>query len=441
MVFTLRDSLSNISFCDKQCSNLNNNKAKEDMIHYIEKKFPVKIIDRQYVPLNPHMLRNVSYHQHILSTLTNGNTYLLFLTQIDGINCCFYIDRKLKGGYTYPKIHCVKYRFDNELFEKETIFSGELIRDNDRKWFFIIADILVYKGNDTKNKNILSKYELIYDILKEEYKPDIHLEICPLQVKKLFRYDQIDTLIQDFIPNLSYVCKGIVFNTLDTKFTNYALILPRDRQIDVVDSHYIDSLIERKNPELLLTAKPLMDYSSSQLQSESSVSESSSSVLSSSVSSSSSYRNGFVDNKAKYNTVSPESAGIMANSNKSSYPTHKNTLSTTNNRVQSHTQTRTQINPNSAVFRVLNTESPDIYNLYCLNGNELSKNSVALIPTIKISQKMNHLFQQNDDSLEVNMECQFSKVFERWIPENVVKCSPYKTEKVEKIEKTLIQSN
>ena len=46
---------------------------------------------------------------------------------------------------------------------------------------------------------------------------------------------------------------------------------------------------------------------------------------------------------------------------------------------------------------VLNTESPDIYNLYCLDGNQLSKNSITLIPTIKISQKMNQLFQRNDD--------------------------------------------
>jgi hypothetical protein len=436
MVFTLRDSLSNISFCDKQCSNLNNNKAKEDMIRYVEKKYPIKIIDRQYVPLNPHMLRNVSYHQHILSTLTNGNTYLLFLTQIDGINCCFYIDRKLKGGYTYPKIHCVKYRFDNELFEKETVFSGELIRDNDRKWFFIIADILVYKGNDTKNKNILSKYELIYDILNKEYTQDIHMEICPLQVKKLFRYDQVDSMINDFIPNLSYVCKGIVFNTLDTKFTNYALILPRDKQLEVVDKTYIDSLIERKNPELLMNAKPVMDYSNNnQLQS--------------------SYNNDYIDPKAKYNTVSPETAGIVANStnynnsqnrtiNNNNYvnKTDRTMDSKNNSKINSNNNSNnnSKINSNNVIFRVLNTESPDIYNLYCLDGEQLSKNSIALIPTIKISQKMNHLFQQNDDSLEVNMECYFSKIFERWVPDKIVKSKPYTKDKVLNIEKNLIHS-
>lgn len=434
MVFTLRDSLSNISFCDKQCSNLNNNKAKEDLINYIEKKYPIKIIDRGYVPLNPHMMRNISYHQHILTTLTNGNSYVLFLTQVEGINCCFYIDRKLKGGYTFPKIHCVKYRFANELFEKETIFSGELIRDNDRKWFFILSDILVYKGQDTKSKNILSKFEMMNDILKEEYTADEHMEVCPLQIKKLFTYDQVDTLVQDFIPNLSYVCKGLLFNTLDSKFNNYALILPRERQIQVVDKSYIDSIIERKNPELMQNVMPVMDYSNN-INSQ----------------------DDYVDTKSKYNTVSPESAGLVANqsitevsnrdvsnsNNGNNMSNNTNTRNTTQSNsvmtattLESSNLRKSNITQNNVVFRILKTESPDIYNLYCLNSNELIKDSIALIPNIKISQKMYHLFK-NNNKLDVNMECKFSKVFERWIPENIVTNTPYSSQQVESVRSAL----
>ena len=433
MVFTLRDSLSNISFCDKQCSNLNNNKAKEDLINYIERKYPIKIIDRGYVPLNPHMMRNISYHQHILTTLTNGNSYILFLTQVEGINCCFYIDRKLKGGYTFPKIHCVKYRFANELFEKETIFSGELIRDNDRKWFFILSDVLVYKGQDTKSKNILSKFEMMHDILKEEYTADEHMEVCPLQVKKLFTYDQVDTLVQDFIPNLSYVCKGLLFNTLDSKFNNYALILPRERQLQVVDKAYIDSIIERKNPELMQNVMPVMDYSNNL-----------------------NTQNEYVDNKAKYNTVTPESAGFVANqsvteitdrgvsgrnnsreiNNSSTISGNQSNSVMTATTLESSNQGKSNINQNNVVFRILKTESPDIYNLYCLNGDELIKDSIALIPNIKISQKMYHLFK-NNNKLDVNMECKLSKVFKRWIPENIVTNTPYSSNQVESIRSAL----
>ena len=53
---------------------------------------------------------------------------------------------------------------------------------------------------------------------------------------------------------------------------------------------------------------------------------------------------------------------------------------------------------------------------------------------------MNQLFQRNDDSLEVNMECYFSKVFQRWIPDKVVKSKPYTKDKIHKIEKTLVDN-
>ena len=100
-------------------------------------------------------------------------------------------------------------------------------------------------------------------------------------------------------------------------------------------------------------------------------------------------------------------------------------------------QGKSNITQNNVVFRVLKTESPDIYNLYCLNGDELIKNSIALIPNIKISQKMYHLFK-NNNKLDVNMECKFSKVFERWIPENIVSNNPYSTNQVESISRALV---
>ena len=34
-------------------------------------------------------------------------------------------------------------------------FWSELIRDNNRDWFFIINDILIYKGESTKDKNVI----------------------------------------------------------------------------------------------------------------------------------------------------------------------------------------------------------------------------------------------------------------------------------------------
>jgi hypothetical protein len=231
---SLKNSLSTISFCDKECYNLNQNTTKDKLIRYIECKYPIKIIDKQYVIINPRILYNISKHEHIITTLTNGNPYLLFLTIIDNVKWCIFIDRKLKNGYTYPKIHCTQYDFADELFKRETILNGELVRDVNRHWKFIIGDILVYKGDYiTKKKNFLTRIELIHNIFKNEYKKNNDIEICPMQIKRLFQYSDINELFEQFIPDLSYTCKGLVFNTMNTRFTNYAWILPKEQQIRV----------------------------------------------------------------------------------------------------------------------------------------------------------------------------------------------------------------
>lgn len=381
---TLKDSLSNISFCDKQCSNLNNNKAKELLVNYIQDTYNLKIIDRSYVVLNPYMMRNVSHHQHILSTLTNGNNYLLFLTKVDNINCCFFIDRKLKSGYSYPKIHCVKYRFDSELFEKETIFNGELIRDQNRDWFFVVSDILIHKGKSTKNKNILSRFELIHNIFDNEYKSDMDLEICPLQVKKLFLYSQINELINKFIPSLSYICKGLVFNTLNNSCSDYALLLPKEKQPRINSADSVQQKIKANHPELLMNAKSNMNTGITTQDTS-------------------------TDSKLKYNTVTMEND--------------------------------TENNKDNTVFKILKTSTPDIYHLYSLDGKSLFKHGTALIPNKKTSLMMYELFGENlkNNKVDINMECNYSKIFNRWIPLKVVPQKPHQKSTVLKKEEKLSQ--
>jgi hypothetical protein len=373
--------LANISFCDKECSNVNDNKTKADIVKLLESRHNIQIISKDYTLLNPNIMRNITYHQHVITTYTNGNPYLLFLTKIDGVNVCIYIDKKLKNGYTYPKMHCVKYRFDDSLFEKDTIFNGELIRDTERRWFFLIDNIVIYKGMNTNEKNILAKYELIHSILNNEYIYDKYLEVCPIQIKKLFLYKQIKYLIEQFIPTLSYQCKGLIFYTLNNRHTNYAYVMPREQQIHIKSSHEIDEIVETTYPDLW---------------------------------------------KKKHN-ICDEEITIK------SEPIDNNTESINNN-----INNETSITDNNVVFRILKTDIPDIYNLYHLGTDKnLIKNSIALIPNIKISKYLYDTFKQNNNCLTMNIECKYSKIFEKWTPIKFVDNQPYSQDKIENIEKTL----
>jgi hypothetical protein len=378
-MLSLVDKLSDISFCDKKCSNVNNNEFKEDFIRMIDEKYDIKVVDKLYVFLNPSILKNVSYHEHILSTLTNGNPYLLYLTRIDNVNCCFYIDRKLKGGFSFPKIHCVKYQFHDELFN-DTMFSGELVRDRERKWFFLIDNLLVYKGENTKNRNIITRFELIYDIFNNFYNENTSMQPCSIQIKKLFTYNQAKMLINKFIPNLSYYCKGLVFYNLNTKYSNYSMLFPRNKKFNLISPTEITEKIKIQKPTLW--AKTINISNVKQQHNETSI-----------------------------------------------HMEENNELPVSND--------KTTVEPNNVIFKILHTNMPDVYNLYIYNEKktELIKFDYALVPNLKTSKLLNELFKGNKDTLNICMECKYSKIFKKWTPiRQILVDKPYSIMDLEKCE-------
>jgi len=414
MALTLTGNiLSKISFCDKQCSNVNDNKIKSQIIQTIDSKYGIQIVTRDYNMINPNILRNVSYHQHILTPYTHGNPYMLYLTKIDNINCALFIDKKLKDGYTYPKIHCVKYRFSSELYEKDTIFTGELVRDNERRWFFLIDNLLLYKGMKTNEKNILSKFELINTIMENEYTQDKYLEICPLFIKKLFLYKDIKKMVTEFMPNLSYMCKGIVFYTLNNKHTNYVYMIPRDSQIPIKSSNEIDDIVQDKYPDLW-NKKHSINNETLEIP------------------------DAIVCNNDYTNSDCNTNINTNINTN-SDTNSDTNTIQIKEKLKEEDSENKiVELEKNNVVFKVLKTDMPDIYNLYCNDTNSnLIKHSIALITNIKISHHLYYTFNSKPDNLGLMMECKFSKVFEKWIPIRFVNNDIFNKTIIETIENQL----
>lgn len=390
--------LAKISFCDKQCSNINDNKVKAQIVKHLEAQYNIPIISRDFNVINPNNLRIISFHQHILTPLTNGNSYLLFLTKIDGINCCIYIDRKLKDGYTYPKMHCVKYNFQEELFEKETVLTGELVKDVERRWIFLLDGILLYKGLNTTEKNIIARFELIHSLMANEYTQDAFIEICPLQVKRLFLYRDVEKMVNDFIPNLSYTCKGILFYTLNNQYSNFAFLLPREDQLEIKTTAEIDDIVQQKYPKLW----------------------------------------------AKKHTISQEQIPDGLTTDYTTNTLYSAQLNNTNSiNAADDVNLNVSISSDNVVFKILKTDIPDIYNLYCLESStaNLVKYGIALVPNIRISHYLYNGFKGNANSLDQRVECRFSKIFEKWTPVRFVANEIYNKDKIENIEDKLKENS
>ena len=244
-----------ISFCSGDAENIT---RIEDKHHIIEKlkKYNVFVKTNRASILNEKSIKFLN-NPHLISVKTVGTNYFLFLTKFNNINCCFYIDRKIKQGYTCPRIISVKYLFDDCVFN-DTLFDGELVKDSDNNWMFLVSDIIIKEGVNQKTVNIAERFKSIYGILSNKYRKNSDFEICPLFVKKMFTYSQYNFMITSFIHSLSYGVRGLYFNSLTPKHHNQLYIYPKTDKIkpNSNKTKYIPSRDILKTFELRKTIQP-----------------------------------------------------------------------------------------------------------------------------------------------------------------------------------------
>ena len=177
---------------------------------------------------------------------------MLFCTQINDINYSFLIDKKVKDGYEYPKIFIVHYRFDPELFQG-TLFEVELTRDKHNSWSILIGDIYYMSGMSLKNKQIHDRMNDCNEILENKYIDDSFCNICPLSIKRYFDIQQVEEVINDFIPKLTYRVKGFYFVPLKTSYSKILYLLRENdyKKVNAVNKSLISfRIIKTVKPDI-----------------------------------------------------------------------------------------------------------------------------------------------------------------------------------------------
>ena len=87
-----------ISFCSGDADNISMIDDKNNILEKL-KKYNIFVKTNRANILNEKSFKYLN-NPHLISVKTVGTNYFLFLTKINNINCCFYIDRKIKQGYT-----------------------------------------------------------------------------------------------------------------------------------------------------------------------------------------------------------------------------------------------------------------------------------------------------------------------------------------------------
>ena len=213
-------SLTRTSFCGKEIDNVTDNSMKKYILDNMEMKTSITFKQRYAKIYNEQFSKNLN-NPHIVCLKSSGTPYLLFCTQINDTNYCFLIDKKIKDGYEYPKIFVVHYRFEPELFNG-TLFEVELIRDKNHEWSLLIGDIYTINGISLKTVQIHERINHCVDVLENKYIDDSFCNICPITLKKYFDLKDIEYVMNEFVPKLSYRVRGFYFVPLKP---SYAKIL------------------------------------------------------------------------------------------------------------------------------------------------------------------------------------------------------------------------
>jgi len=213
-------SLTKTGFCDKEIDNVTNNDMKQYILDNLKTKSGLQYTSKYAKIYNDNFSKNLN-NPHLVCLKSIGSPYFLYCTQINDVNYCFLIDKKIKDGYKFPKIFLVHYRFESEIFNG-TLFETELLRDNCNKWHLLIGDIYIYRGEKLDNKQITERMNIINDIILNKYIDDTFCNICPIKIKRYFDINQIKYITEEFIDKLDYRIRGLYFVPLKT---SYAKIL------------------------------------------------------------------------------------------------------------------------------------------------------------------------------------------------------------------------
>lgn len=199
--------VNEVPFCNQFAYNLKNNKEKEIIIKKIQKKFNIDILKKNFV-YSTKLDKLINNNKYLLSCITQGNRYYLYLTTFNNENYTLLIDKKITENHKFPKIIIIDLNFSENLFEN-TLFEGELIKKKNNEWIFLIDDIKVYKNN-LVNLNFSKKINLLYEIINN-LKYDSFINTFKVNIKKFFNIKDLETIFDNYIPNCDFRINGLIF--------------------------------------------------------------------------------------------------------------------------------------------------------------------------------------------------------------------------------------
>jgi hypothetical protein len=134
----------------------------------------------------------------------------MYFTKYEDVPVIYFIDKKVQPGYQKPRIILGKGRFAEEVFDG-TLIEGEMVKDTNGHWLFLINDVIAYKNQYLSKIPLPKRLVFAYEML-DEYVPDPFFDVCSFQVKQ-YCYASNEGLefLLELADQLPYTNRGIYY--------------------------------------------------------------------------------------------------------------------------------------------------------------------------------------------------------------------------------------
>lgn len=231
-------SFTQTSFCGSKVDNITDNETKEYILNQLQIKCGGLSYKSRYAKVYNSQYKKNLDNPHILCLKSSGTPYLLFLTSINETNYTFLIDKRVKEGYSFPKIFSVPYQWHGDVYEG-TLMECELIRDRQQNWCLSIGDIYYKSGENLQGTIIMERIAAMHQLFTHNYITSTFHDTCPPFIKRYFDYKDVHEIIDTFVPTLTYDIRGFYFVPLRCTYAKIVYLLPRDNKMNNVSSQAI----------------------------------------------------------------------------------------------------------------------------------------------------------------------------------------------------------
>lgn len=227
--------MKSIKFGNKSVLQIVSNSIKNEIKSSVRSITNMDITSRYYSFLNEKNLHNLNDTNFKVCVNTFGHKYLLFLTKYNNKNYCIFINKKKED-----MIH-IRFRFSEELFSN-TLFDGELIKNNENDYVYSITDIIAFKNKFVLNDNTLDeRIKMMDHIVNNNYVENDIMNFCLLDVKKYFELKYLEDIYKRYIPSIPYKCSGIFLQHIINYKNSYMYIFPEFRTLSQTQTQLTSS--------------------------------------------------------------------------------------------------------------------------------------------------------------------------------------------------------